>query len=247
MAESRDSSVWCTLKELMSIEEQRVMEEQAARDRARAAEAEARAQAARRVREEEEARLRAEEERRRVEEARRREEEAKLAAIRAAEIERARVEAEARARIELLSKQQEHERALAAIAHGKSGARRAAFAGVALGAALLAAGAGVYHGKIKPEAERAEVLHQAALRDQEERNRKLAEEKLRVDQKIAEAERQLFEEKMKKATAMATVQPTAGPTTRPSGATTSLPRKVCHPCSDPGSPLCGIDGCEMSR
>jgi hypothetical protein len=30
-------------------------------------------------------------------------------------------------------------------------------------------------------------------------------------------------------------------------ATTAPSRKVCRPCSDPGSPLCGLDGCEMNR
>lgn len=242
-----DKSILASLKHLMDIEQQRLMEEQAARDRALAAQAEARAQAARRAREQEEQRLRIEEERRRAEEARRREEEAKLAAIRAAELERARIDAEARARIALLSKEQEHERLLASITHQKSGARRTVLASVALAASLLAAGLGLYHGKLKPDAERAELAHQAALREQEERTRKLEEEKARVDRKIAEAEKQLFEEKMKKATAMATVQPTPHPSTRPTGPSTAQPKKACKPCSDPGSPLCGLDGCEMNR
>ncbi|MEZ4296874.1 MAG: hypothetical protein R3B70_18050 [Polyangiaceae bacterium] len=248
MGEKRDSSVLFSLKELMSLEEQRVLEEEAARDRARAAEAEARAQASRRAREEEEARLRLAEERRSTEEARRREEEAKLEAMRTAVVERARIEAVTRARMELLSKEQEQERVLAAIAHNKSGARRAALLGAGLAAAVVAAGLGVYYGKIKPESDRAELAAQAAIREQEEHNRKLKEEQDRLQKKIADAEEQMFQEKMKKATAMATAQPTGTPTTRATGTATVTPRKsACVPCADPSSPLCDGNGCELNR
>jgi uncharacterized protein HemX len=132
-------------------------------------------------------------------------------------------------------------------ARDRSGARRAVLAGVGLAAALVAAGLGVYHGKIKPDTDRADLAQRAALRDQEERLRRIEEEKARLDRKIAAAERQLFEEKMKKATAMATAQPSGSASTRPISTGAVRPKKACRPCADPASPFCGLDGCEMER
>ena len=114
-------------------------------------------------------------------------------------------------------------------------------------AAIAAAAGGLYFGKIKPDAERAELMHQAALTAQEERNRKLRDEQERLQQKIADAERQIFEEQKKKAIAIATAKPTTGPGSRP-GSGAALPRKTsCRPCSDPSSPLCDGNGCELNR
>lgn len=246
MGENRDTSAMFSLKELMTIEEQRIQEEEAARQRARAAAAEARAQAARKQREEEGARAQLEEERRRAEISRRREEEARLSAMRAAEIEKARIEAESRGRIEVMARQAEQERALVALRSSTSGARRAAGIGVAVAAAAIAAGAAFYYGQIKPEADRAAAAQQAVVAERDEQNRKLQDEQRKLEQKIADAERQIFEEKKKKAIAMATAEPRPTTSARilPAG---PKPQKSCKPCADRDSPLCGLDGCELNR
>src|SRR5262249_44522169 len=115
MSEQKESSVLFSLKELMSLEEDRIRGEEAERAAAAAAAEKARLEAEQRAREAEEARIRAEEERRRTEDLRGREEAARLEAIRVGEIEKARVEAEQRARLEALTAQQHHERQIAAI------------------------------------------------------------------------------------------------------------------------------------
>src|SRR5262249_8905863 len=115
MSEQKESSVLFSLKELMSLEEDRIRSEEADRAAAAAAAERARVEAEQRAREAEEARIRAEEERRRSEEQRMREEAARLDAIKHGEIEEARVEAEQRARLDAMSAQQHHERHLAAI------------------------------------------------------------------------------------------------------------------------------------
>ena len=120
MAEQKESSVLFSLKELMTLEEDRIKQEEDQKRRAEEEAARVRAEAERRVREEEEARMRAEEERRRTDEQRTREDAARLEAIRHAEVEKARVEAENQARIEQLRHQQEHERHLASLTHDKS-------------------------------------------------------------------------------------------------------------------------------
>ena len=120
MSEQKESSVLFSLKELMSLEEDRIKQEEDAKAAAVAAEAQAKASAERRARDDEEARIRAEEERRREDERRSREETARLEALRQAEVEKARVEVEQRARLEAMSAQQEHERKLAALNQDES-------------------------------------------------------------------------------------------------------------------------------
>ena len=115
MAEQKESSVLFSLKELMSLEENRIKEEEAEKERRVRQEAEARAAAERAARDAEERRIREEEERRRQEEQRQREETARLDAIRQAEIEKARADAEHRARLEAMAAQQSHEAQLAAL------------------------------------------------------------------------------------------------------------------------------------
>src|SRR4029078_9334982 len=115
MSEQKESSVLFSLKELMTLEEDRIRTEEADRAAQAAAAEKARGEAERAAREAEEARIRSEEERRRFEEQRSREEAAKLEAIRVGEVEKARVEAEQRARLEAMAAQQQHERSLAAI------------------------------------------------------------------------------------------------------------------------------------
>lgn len=129
----------------------------------------------------------------------------------------------------------------------KTGAARAAAIGVALAMTVLGAGLGAYYGKIKPDSDRDELAQQAIVREQDERNQKLRDEQSRLQQKIADAERQIFEEQKRKAIAMATAHPTFAPTAM--GSPTAPPAKPrnCKPCADRTSPLCGLDGCELDR
>jgi colicin import membrane protein len=112
MAEQKESSVLFSLKELMSLEENRIKEEEQEKDRRARAEAERRAREESERRAAEERRLREEEEARRAEEQRKREELARVEAIRAGEIEKAKAEAEHQARMQALAAQQAHEQQL---------------------------------------------------------------------------------------------------------------------------------------
>ncbi len=138
MAESKESSVLFSLKELMNLEEDRVKQEADAKTRAAQAEVQARLDAERRVRDEEEARLRAADDARRAEEQRQREEAARHEAIRVAEVERARLDAENRARLEAMRHQQEHEQRVAAISQ-QSGKKQATLIAAGIGAVLFIA------------------------------------------------------------------------------------------------------------
>lgn len=171
MAEIQESSVLFSLKQLMSLEKQRVREEEDAARRRALAEQEARRALERSALAEQEARRRAEEERTRREEERAREEAARLEGIRAAAVEKARMEAEQRARIEALEKQQEHERKLAALAGDaqKRRLQRLIAGGSALFVVALTATLGVYFGKIKPEAEQTLAEQTAARTAREQR------------------------------------------------------------------------------
>jgi colicin import membrane protein len=115
--ESKESSVLFSLKELMTLEEQRIAAEAA--ERSRRAEAAARAVEARgrQRHEDEEARAKAEEARTRADLRREQEQAAHLQAIHEGEIENARREAEGVARVEELRCRQEHERLLAGLGH----------------------------------------------------------------------------------------------------------------------------------
>ncbi|WP_437966217.1 hypothetical protein WMF04_42490 [Sorangium sp. So ce260] len=188
MAEIQESSVLFSLKQLMSLEKQRVSEEEEAARRRALAEQEGRRALERRALAEQEARLRAEEERTRREEERAREEAARLEGIRAAAVEKARIEAEQRARIEALERQQEHERRLAALADDaqKRRLKRLIAGGSALVVAALAATLGVYFGKIKPEAEQTLAEQTAARAAHEQRLAALESD-------LAASERQISE------------------------------------------------------
>jgi colicin import membrane protein len=131
MSEQKESSVLFSLKELMSLEEDRIRSEEAEKAAAAAAAEKARLDAERAARDAEEARIRAEEERRRLDEQRSREEAARHEAIRQAEIERARVEAEKQAQLQAMAAQQQHEAQLAALKHdeGKKKLRNALIIG----------------------------------------------------------------------------------------------------------------------
>jgi colicin import membrane protein len=120
MSEQKESSVLFSLKELMSLEEDRIRGEEEQKAAAAAAAEKARLEAEKIAREAEEARIRAEEERRRTDEQRSREETARLEAIRIAEVEKARLETEQKARLDAMTAQQSHERSLAALKHDES-------------------------------------------------------------------------------------------------------------------------------
>ncbi len=161
MAEQKESSVLFSLKELMSLEENRIREEEDAKKRAAEAEVQARAEAERRAREEEEGRLRAEEERRRQDEMRRKMEEAQIEAAKHAEIEKRKLEEQHRLQMEALAHQQRHEKEIAVVNATK---RKGIHPGVlaAIGVALLSAViAVVFFVAIKPAQEAKEAVTKA--------------------------------------------------------------------------------------
>ena len=157
MASVQESSVLVSLSHLMAIEQQRLREEDAARDAALAATRRARLDEEQKIHAEQEARLRAEEARRRDEESARREESARHEALRLASVERARIEGEQRARLAVLEQEQRHERDLAALGQDaqKRRLQRTLILGGALAVTLLGGGAGLYFGKIQPESAQA--------------------------------------------------------------------------------------------
>ena len=161
MAEQKESSVLFSLKELMSLEENRIREEEDAKKKAAEAEVRAREDAERRAREEEEARLRAEEERRRQDEMRRKMEEAQIEAAKAAEIEKRKLEEQHRLQMEALAHQQRHEKEIAVVNAGK---RKGIHPGIlaAIGVALLSAlVAVIFFVAIKPAQDAKEAVKKA--------------------------------------------------------------------------------------
>lgn len=252
MAEIQESSVLFSLKQLMSLEQQRLREEaEAARQRA-IAEQEARRALERHALAEEAARLQAEEERRRREEERAREEAARLEGIRAAAIEKARVEAEQRARVEAMAKQQEHERMLAALAGDaqKRRLKRLVTGGSALLVVAISATLGVYFGKIKPEAEQA-LAEQAAARAAHEqrlaaltsdlaaserqiRELTLAYQEVRSQAEKAELERKLHEARRGRDALQGKI---ARPPAQPAAKARPAPEKAPCICAE-GDPMC---------
>lgn len=169
MAEQKESSVLFSLKELMSLEEDRIAQEEAEKEAHARAEMEAKAAAERAAREAEEARMRAEDEARRMEEQRRREEEARLAAIQHAEVEKARAEAEHRARLEAMQAQQAHEHQLATLKGDKHKKRLQIIVGV-VSAVLIIGGVtgGVLWKKSADEAEKRAAALEAQRKATEE-------------------------------------------------------------------------------
>ncbi len=169
-----ESSVLFSLKELMTIEEDRIKTEETDRQAAAAEAERARLEAERLAREAEEARKNAEEQRRLQEEQRMREEAARLEAIKQAEIAKAKQEAEARARMEAMAAQQEHERKLTALTQDKTkkNLRNALIIGGLLVLVIGGtAGYFVYKGKIESDAALAAQQAEAA-RIKEEKERK---------------------------------------------------------------------------
>lgn len=141
MSEEQESSVLFSLKELMSIEEDRIQaEEHASEEEIREQEV-ARIQAEQAARGAEEERIQAEDERRRQEEQRQREEEARITAIGQAEMAKAQAESENKARLDAMTAQQAHEQKLVALRQNKIKKR---LQGVAIALVVLViAGGGI--------------------------------------------------------------------------------------------------------
>jgi colicin import membrane protein len=189
MGENKDSSVLFSLKELMSLEEDRIRGEEDARQRAAQAELQSRQDAERRVREEEEARIRTEEERRRSEEQRQREEVARLDAIRHGEVEKARLDAENAARLDAMRAQQDHERQLTALKENTGKKRLAMIAsgtGVILFLALV--GGGLALKNQSDAADREKARHAQELAEQKAQVDKLSRELQEQSNNIASLE-----------------------------------------------------------
>lgn len=174
MAEQKESSVLFSLKELMSLEEDRIRQEEADRQRKQDDAEKARLDAERRARDEEETRMRAEDERRRVEEQRTREEQARVEAIRHAEIEKARTETEHQARMAAMKQQQEHDRHIAAIQQDE-GKKKLKFILIGVGALLVVAvvGGGLALKSVNDKARAEAARHQQELAQQEARMKEL--------------------------------------------------------------------------
>ncbi len=247
MSEQKESSVLFSLKELMSLEEDRIRGEEAEKAAAAAAAEKARLDAERAAREAEEARIRAEEERRRLEDQRSREETARLEAIRVAEVEKARVEAEQRARLEAMAAQQHHERSLAAI-HGDESKKklRKILLAVAIAVPIIGGTAGflIYRSIQENKAQIAAQQAQAAQLEEEKRKleAQMREQQSKVDGLLSQLssakdeatrialQKQLDEERvkqeaMKKGIGGGGARPAAG---------AGAPKKSCPP----GDPLC---------
>lgn len=174
MAEQKESSVLFSLKELMSLEEDRIKQEDDDKKRKEAAELHARQETERRAREAEEARMMGEQERSRQEAQRTREEQARVEAIRQGEVEKARHEAEQQARLRAMSQQQEHERQLAALSQDKK-KKQLTYIALGIGALLILGGAGGGYAFYRSGVEQARVtaLKNAEIEDQKAQLAKL--------------------------------------------------------------------------
>ncbi len=137
MNQAQESSVLFSLRELMSLEEQRVADEQASQRRRAELAAEAERSAARASREEEDRRRREADGLARVEAEQTRAEAVRLAAIRDAAIERARQEAEGAVRLEELRVRHEHEERVTALRQDRQ-RRRFSLLTCVLGTLLVA-------------------------------------------------------------------------------------------------------------
>ncbi|GAC1520932.1 MAG: hypothetical protein NVS3B10_22050 [Polyangiales bacterium] len=161
MAEQKESSVLFSLKELMSLEENRIKEEDEAKKRRAEDELRAREDSERRAREEEELRLRSEEERRRQDELRRKMEEAQVEAAKAAEIEKRKLEEQHRLAMVAQAQQQAHEKEIHVIQSQK---RKGIHPGILGGIGLAVLGllfAVIYFTAIQPKSQAKEAIKKA--------------------------------------------------------------------------------------
>ncbi len=248
MGEARDSSVLFSLNQLMGMEQDRLQEEERARQKKLEAEATQRALEEQRRLSEERSRMAAESERRRQEESRRREEEARLEALRQATVERARIEAEQRARIEAMTLAQEHERRLATLAEDASKKKmmRAVIIASVLTFTVVAGSLGFYFGKLVPEADQAKAEQAAVIAQKEAEREALARDLQHEAERVRQAERDLAQARDAAATAKATAaledakRAEEATKKRLNQGTTQVvqPKKTVCDC-DPRDPACG--------
>jgi colicin import membrane protein len=179
-----ESSVLFSLKELMSIEEDRIKQEEHEQTRARQEAEQARQEAERRAQEAEEARRRAEDQRRMQDEQRQREEATRLDAIRHGEIEKARAEHEQKARLEAMASQQAHERQLAELNQdkGKTRLRNWLIAG-SIATVMILGGGGFYFYRYQQEQDRMQAANEAERKRLEEESARKEKE---LQTKLAE-------------------------------------------------------------
>jgi colicin import membrane protein len=252
-----ESSVLFSLKELMSIEEDRIKTEEDDRVRLAQEAERLRLETERRAREAEDARIRAEEERRRVEEQRRREEQARLAAIQQGELEKARTEAEQRARLEAMTAQQAHERQLAQLKQDKGKKQLQTFLIVGACVVVLGGGIGGYFAwknvqekeaalaaqqaeakRLKEEAEAERMRRQQEIDDLKGSLAKLegdSEEAKKLREKIAQLEQD--KDTDKPAPGNRGGRPSTG-----SGGKTDAPAPTPKPACREGDPMCSDIG-----
>jgi colicin import membrane protein len=243
MAQSNDSSVLFSLKELMGLEQERLKQEETARREAAEAADRARQEEERRERERSEARLKAADEERRIREQRAREEATRLDAIRQGEIERARLDAENHARMESLRRQQEHEREIVLVRERSGKKRLRVWVGVLLASLVVAfAGGGVaLHWQMEKAAEAAANLRKVRMQvDELDAQRRELEQKLATPGQNQEAidtlNRRLKELEEKRDRIEKSV-PTPAKPIKPPIVTPKTDNKQCVPCR-PGDPLC---------
>jgi colicin import membrane protein len=253
MAEQKESSVLFSLKELMSLEENRIKEEEQERDRRSRAEAERRAREEAERRSAEEARLRAEEEARRADEQRKREEATRLEAIRHGEIEKAKAEAEHQARMQQLAAQQAHEQQLAALNQDQGKKRLKLIVGVVTAVLVIGIVGGAVAWKkaddqrrmteaanlanqqrMEAEQKRLQAILDEDQKKQEDLTNALANAKDEVTKKALEA--QLAQVKADADKAKVQTTHGSGGGSRPSGGG-ERPHKSSN-CA-PGDPMCG--------
>jgi colicin import membrane protein len=161
MSEQKESSVLFSLKELMSIEENRIKEEADDKRRQEEATERARLDEEERQRNEAAARLAAEEERRKQEELRRKMEEAQIEAAKMGEVEKRKLEEQHRLRMQELDKQKAAEIRIAEI---QASQRKGVHPGILAAAGLLllaAIFAVVYFVSIKPASDAAQLVKEA--------------------------------------------------------------------------------------
>ena len=156
MSEQKESSVLFNLKELMGLEEDRIQDEENEAAAKLAEEKRLAEEAERAKREAEEAKLRAEQDAVAAAERAKREEEERIIREREEAALRVRLEEEARARSAEQERLLAHERQLAEVkAKEKKGIPPGLIVGLLV--LLIGAGAGVYFGVIKPNADAAEL------------------------------------------------------------------------------------------
>jgi colicin import membrane protein len=229
MSEQKESSVLFSLKELMSLEEDRIKSEEAEKAASAAAAEKARQDAERAAREAEEARIRAEEERRRMEELRSREEAARLEAIRQAEVETARVERS----LELM-KNDESKKKL-----------RKTLLAIAIAVPVIGVGVGYFAYDSYQKGQAKIQAQEAAARQLEEEKKKIEaqmkEQQSKIDGLLTqlssakdEATRLALQKQLEEEREKAKKIPTGTGGPRPAGATG--PKPACN-CT-PGDPLC---------